>query len=46
MGAQPSDTAASLLKQKGFSGMEEFMAPRNKQKKSTKDAGKEAAPAA
>jgi small subunit ribosomal protein S16 len=45
-GAQPSDTVAMLLKKKGFAGMEKFMAPRDKQRKSSKDAGKEAAPAA
>ncbi len=46
MGAQPSDTVAALLKKKGFANMDKFLTPRNKQRKSSKDAGKEAAPAA
>lgn len=32
-GAHPSDSVAALLKKHGFSGMEKFMEPRNKQKK-------------
>lgn len=44
MGAQPSDTVAALLKKKGFANMDQYLAPRNKQRKSTKDTGKEEAP--
>jgi len=32
-GAKPSDTAASLLKQHGIQGMDDYIAPRNKKKK-------------
>lgn len=47
IGARPSDTVASLLKQKGFKDMDKFIAPRNKQRKGSKDAEKkEEAPAA
>lgn len=35
-GAQPSDSLAVLLKKQGVSGMEKFIAPRNRQKKSKK----------
>ncbi len=37
-GAMPSDSVASLLKKHGFSNMDKFIAVRDKQKKSTKDA--------
>lgn len=43
-GAQPSDTVAGLLKLNGMSGMEKFMEPRNKKRKSKN--APEAAPAA
>lgn len=33
MGAQPSDTVATLLKKKGFAEMDRFIEPRNKQHK-------------
>lgn len=33
-GAQPSDTVASLLKTNGMSGMEKYMAPRNRKTRS------------
>ncbi len=36
LGATPSDTVASLLKNNGMSGMEKFMAPRNL-KRASKD---------
>ncbi|MFA7685480.1 MAG: 30S ribosomal protein S16 [Candidatus Gracilibacteria bacterium] len=49
-GAQPSDTVAVLLKKQGVSGMEKFIALRNRQKKSKKvvpeAAAKPATPAA
>lgn len=41
IGARPSDSVAALLKKKGFSEMDKFMAPRNKQHKKKKEAGKE-----
>lgn len=47
VGAQPSDAVAALLKTEGLSGMEKFMEPRNKKKKSKKaPAEVAAAPAA
>lgn len=49
-GAQPSDSVACLLKKQGVSGMEKFIDPRNRQRKSKKEvpeaAAKPAAPAA
>jgi len=36
VGAQPSDTVAVLLKRQGMTGMEKFIAPRDKKKKSKK----------
>jgi len=46
-GAQPSDSVAVLLKKQGVSGMEKFIAPRNRQTKSKKEGSdKAAAPAA
>ncbi len=32
VGAQPSDTVASLLKREGVAGMEKYLAPRNKKR--------------
>lgn len=43
-GAKPTDTVAALLKRNGVSGMEGFMEPRNKKRKSKKAV--EEAPAA
>lgn len=37
-GAIPSDSVASLLKKNGFANMDKYIAARDKQKKSTKDA--------
>lgn len=37
IGAEPSDTVATLLKKKGFSNMDRYIAPRNKQHKKRKD---------
>lgn len=37
-GAMPSDSVACLLKKNGFANMDKFIAVRDKQKKSTKDA--------
>ena len=45
VGAQPSDSVASLLKRDGLEGMDKFIAPRDKQRKKKKEAGKEEAPA-
>ena len=45
VGARPSDTVAVLLKKNGIEGMEEFIAPRDKQKKKKKqEESKEEAP--
>lgn len=44
VGAQPSDTVASLLKRNGFTDMEKYLAPRNKKSKKKKG-GDEAAAA-
>lgn len=41
-GAKPTDTVAALLKNAGVSGMEKYMEPRNKQRKSRKAAEEEA----
>lgn len=48
VGAKPSDTVASLLKTNGVEGMDEYIAPRDKQKKKKKEVEEveEAAPAA
>jgi len=43
-GAKPTDTVAALLNKNGVSGMEKYMEPRNKKKKSKKTV--EEAPAA
>jgi len=43
-GAQPSDTAAILLKNHGFGNMDQYIAPRNK--KRTRKGAEKAAPAA
>lgn len=43
-GAIPSDTVASLLKKNGFTNMDKYLNPRDKQKKSRKE--KTEAPAA
>jgi len=45
-GAKPTDTMAALLKNAGVSGMEKYMEPRNKKKKSKNAPAEEAAPAA
>lgn len=42
-GARPSDSVASLLKTNGVSGMEKFMEPRNKKKRSKNAPAEEAA---
>lgn len=42
-GAQPSDTAAVLLKKSGMSGMEKYIAPRNKKRRNKKQGPEEAA---
>lgn len=41
-GAQPSDTVASLLKTNGMSGMEKYMAPRNRKTRSKNAPAEEA----
>lgn len=49
VGAQPSDSVAALLKRHGVDGMDKFMDPRNKKRKSKKEPAPEevkAAPAA
>jgi small subunit ribosomal protein S16 len=38
-GAQPSDSMAVLLKKQGVTGMEKFIAPRNRKTKSKKEGG-------
>ncbi|MCK9186376.1 30S ribosomal protein S16 [Candidatus Gracilibacteria bacterium] len=43
VGAQPSDTVAVLLKKNGFEGMDKYIEPRNKKRKSKKEAGEAAA---
>ncbi len=43
MGAQPSDTVAALLKTNGMSGMEKYMAPRNRKTRSKNAPAEEAA---
>lgn len=43
MGAQPSDTIASLMKAQGVSGMEKFIGTRNKKRKPTKAPAESAA---
>lgn len=45
-GAKPTDTMASILKNAGVSGMEKYMEPRNKKRKSKKEQAAEPAPAA
>lgn len=45
VGAQPSDSVAALLKRNGVEGMEKFMEPRNKKRKSKKAPAEEPAPA-
>jgi ribosomal protein S16 len=45
-GAIPSDSVASLLKSNGFSNMDKYLLPRNKQKKSKKEKAAEPAPVA
>jgi len=48
VGAQPSDTVASLLKRNGFDGMDRYLDPRNKKakkKKAVEEAPAEEAPA-
>lgn len=42
-GARPSDTVAALLKNNGVQGMEKFMEPRNKKRKSSKAPAEETA---
>lgn len=37
-GAKPTDSVASLLKQKGFANMDQFISARNKQRKNKKGA--------
>ena len=44
-GANPSDSVAVLLKKLGVEGMEKFIAPRNKQRKSKKEGEGAASPA-
>ena len=39
-GAQPSDTVAVILKNNGFAGMDQFIAPRTKQLKSKSEGKK------
>lgn len=41
MGARPSDTMAVLLKGAGFGGMEKFIEPRDKKRKSKKETPEE-----
>jgi small subunit ribosomal protein S16 len=41
-GAKPTDTVAAILKNAGMTGMEKYMEPRNKKKKSKKAAEAEA----
>lgn len=41
-GAKPSDSVASLLKTNGMSGMEKFMEPRNKKRRSKSAPAEEA----
>jgi len=41
-GAKPTDTVAALLKNAGVSGMEKYMEPRTKKRKSRKAAKEEA----
>lgn len=43
VGAKPSDTVAVLLKKNGFEGMDKYIEPRNKKRKSKKDKAEEAA---
>ncbi|MBP7671078.1 30S ribosomal protein S16 [Candidatus Gracilibacteria bacterium] len=45
VGAQPSDSVAALLKRNGVEGMEKFMEPRNKKRKSKKAPAEEPTPA-
>jgi small subunit ribosomal protein S16 len=45
VGAQPSDTVATLLKREGFEGMERYIAPRDRQRKKKNAEEEEAAPA-
>lgn len=40
MGAQPSDTVATLLKNRGFAEMAKFIEPRTRQRKSKKEGAK------
>ncbi|MFA6305436.1 MAG: 30S ribosomal protein S16 [Candidatus Gracilibacteria bacterium] len=42
VGAKPSDTVAVLLKKNGFEGMDKYIEPRNKKRKSKKDKGEDA----
>jgi len=37
VGAKPSDTVAVLLKKNGFEGMDKYIEPRNKKRKSKKE---------
>jgi small subunit ribosomal protein S16 len=46
VGAQPSDTVASLLKKEGVSGMEKYIAPRDKKRKKKNPTEEEQAAAA
>jgi len=45
-GAKPTDTIAALLKNAGVTGMEKYMEPRNKKKKSKKALAEGVAPVA
>ncbi len=42
MGAQPTDSVAALLKKEGMTGMEKFMEPRDKKRKSKAEEEKKA----
>lgn len=46
VGAQPSDTVASLLKKEGMQGMDQYIAPRDKKRKKKNAPEEEEAPAA
>lgn len=45
-GAKPTDTMAAILKNAGVSGMEKYMEPRNKKRKSKKEQAEGPAPQA
>ncbi|PJC37268.1 30S ribosomal protein S16 [Candidatus Peregrinibacteria bacterium CG_4_9_14_0_2_um_filter_53_11] len=44
-GAQPTDSVAALLKKNGVEGMDKYLEPRDKKRKSSKEPEPEAAPA-